>query len=274
MSTRLDEPEFVRSLARGLAVIAAFGEDHAAMSLSEVARRADVTRATARRLLHTLTTLGYAAFDGKRFSLKPKVLDLGYAYLSSLNLWQVAHPVMQEVVEQVHESCSASVLEGHDVIYVARVPTRRIMSIGLNIGTHLPAYATSMGRVLLSGLSDAALDAYLKAAVLTKLTGRTVTDRKALRAIVEDVRRKGWAMVNEELELGLRSIAVPIWGLNDRMIAALNISSHAARTSPECMVERFLPVLKDASQRISAAMGVRVTRPRALPSAETEAAAE
>lgn len=265
----------MRSLARGLAVIAAFGEDHAAMSLSDVARRANVTRATARRLLHTLTALGYAAFDGKRFSLKAKVLDLGYAYLSSLNLWQVAHPIMQEVVEQVHESCSASVLEGLDVIYVARVPTRRIMSIGLNIGTHLPAYATSMGRVLLSGLPDVELDAYLNAAVLTKLTDRTVTDRKQLRAIIEDVRVKGWALVDEELELGLRSMAVPIWGLNDRMVAALNISTHAARMSPDAMIAQFLPVLKEAAQRISAAMGVRATRPRGIAGASgSEAAAE
>lgn len=255
MSTGNSEREFVQSLARGLAVIRAFDEDHAAMSLSEVAKRTDMTRATARRLLHTLVALGYAELNGKLFTLKPTVLDLGYAYLSSLNLWQVAHPIMQEVVEQVHESCSASVLEGYDLIYVARVPTRRILSIGLSIGSHLPAHSTSMGRVLLSGLSEDALDEYLREATLTRHTERTVTDPARLRRIVVKTAKNGWTLVDQELEMGMRSIAVPIWGVNRRLIAALNISTHVARMTEDQMVERLLPVLQDASRRISAAMG-------------------
>ncbi len=260
MSTDKDEREFVRSLARGLAVIRSFDEDHAAMSLSEVAKRTDMTRATARRLLHTLVALGYADLNGKLFTLKPTVLDLGYAYLSSLNLWQIAHPIMQEVVEQVHESCSASVLEGQDVIYVARVPTRRILSIGLSVGSHLPAHATSMGRVLLSSLPDDALEAFLRSATLKRYTERTVTDPARLRRIIDNTAKNGWALVDQEFELGLRSIAVPIWGLSRRLIAALNISTHAARMSTDQMVEQLLPVLRDASRRISAAMGVRQSK--------------
>lgn len=255
MSTGNSEREFVQSLARGLAVIRAFDEDHAAMSLSEVAKRTDMTRATARRLLHTLVALGYADLNGKLFTLKPTVLDLGYAYLSSLNLWQVAHPIMQEVVEQVHESCSASVLEGHDLIYVARVPTRRILSIGLSIGSHLPAHSTSMGRVLLSGLPADALDEFLREASLTRHTARTVTDPARLRRIIAKTAKNGWTLVDQELELGMRSIAVPIWGVNRRLIAALNISTHVARMTADQMVEQLLPVLLDASRRISAAMG-------------------
>ena len=255
MSTGNNEREFVQSLARGLAVIRAFDEDHAAMTLSEVAKRTDMTRATARRLLHTLVALGYADLDGKLFTLKPTVLDLGYAYLSSLNLWQVAHPIMQEVVEQVHESCSASVLEGHDLIYVARVPTRRILSIGLSIGSHLPAHSTSMGRVLLSGLPEDALDEFLREASLTRHTERTVTDPARLRRIIAKTAKNGWTLVDQELELGMRSIAVPIWGVNRRLIAALNISTHVARMTADQMVEQLLPVLQDASRRISAAMG-------------------
>lgn len=250
-----DDREFVQSLARGLSVIQAFGPERSAPSLSEVARATGLSRAAARRFLLTLERLGYVAVEGKRFSLRPRVLNLGYAYLSSMAWWEVAQPHMEEVAAQVHESCSASVLEGHDLIYVARVPTRRILSIGLSIGSHLPAHSTSMGRVLLSGLPEDALDEFLREASLTRHTERTVTDPARLRRIIAKTAKNGWTLVDQELELGMRSIAVPIWGVNRRLIAALNISTHVARMTADQMVEQLLPVLRDASRRISAAMG-------------------
>src|SRR2546423_5474021 len=202
--------EYVQSLARGLSVIKTCGEDAPSLTLSEVAARVGLTRATPRRILWTLHRLGYVHSDGRNFNLAVRTLDLGYAYLSSMNLWEAAQPYMEEVVEHVHESCSASVLDDTDIVYVARVPTHRIMSITLGIGTRLPAYATSMGRVLLAGLSEEELDAYFRRARLEPLTEKTVVDPKRLRRIVEAVRRRRFALVDQELEQGVRSVAVPI----------------------------------------------------------------
>ncbi|MFO1352194.1 MAG: IclR family transcriptional regulator [Gammaproteobacteria bacterium] len=254
-----DTDEFVRSLARGLAVIECFDSQHQALTLSDVARMTHISRATARRLLHTLAQLGYATFDGKWFRLAPRVLQLGYAYLSSINIWEIAQPFMVELVEKVHESCSASVLDGKDIVYVARVPTtQRIMSINLNIGTRLPAFATSMGRVLLAGLTDPDLDRYFaEAAPFQRYTEHTVTGADELRAIIDEVRRQGWAFVDQELEAGLRSIAVPIHDASRRTIAALNIGGHASRESKADMLERFLPALQEAAAKISRALATR-----------------
>jgi IclR family pca regulon transcriptional regulator len=261
MSSEVHEVDrqFVQSLARGLAVIEAFDHDNASLSLSDVARRAGVSRAAAGRLLHTLVRLGYAGFDNKRFELKPKVLNLGFAYLSSLGLWDLAQPMMAELVESVHESCSASVLDEFDVVYVARVPTtKRIMSISLNIGTHLPAHATSMGRVLLAGLDRTQLDTFLARAPLERFTANTVTDPDTLRSIVDQVRAQGYAVVDEELELGLRSVAVPITSNTGKVVAALNLSTQANRTSRDHVINGLLPPLRNCAQRISQAIGARV----------------
>ncbi|MEA1672528.1 IclR family transcriptional regulator domain-containing protein [Nitrospirillum sp. BR 11163] len=238
--------EFVRALARGLSVIEAFGATHTPMTLSQVAKRADVTRATARRLLHTLCALGYVAFDGKLFSLRPKVLNLGLAYLSSLTLTGVAQPFMQELVGRVQESCSISVLDGMDIVYVARVPMKRIMSIEISIGTRLPAARTSMGRVLLSALPDADLDAILAATPDIKAD--------AVKSAVHQAGRQGWALVNQELEEGLRSIAVPIRGRGGAVIAAMNVSTHASRVSEAQLREEFLPALQATAAAISHAL--------------------
>ncbi|ASG24667.1 IclR family transcriptional regulator domain-containing protein [Nitrospirillum viridazoti] len=238
--------EFVRALARGLAVIEAFGATHTPMTLSQVAKRADVTRATARRLLHTLCALGYVAFDGKLFSLRPKVLNLGLAYLSSLTLTGVAQPFMQELVGRVQESCSISVLDGTDIVYVVRVPMKRIMSIEISIGTRLPAARTSMGRVLLSALPDADLDAILAATADIKVD--------AVKAAVRQAGGQGWALVNQELEEGLRSIAVPIRGRGGAVIAAMNVSTHASRVSEAQLREEFLPALQATAAAISHAL--------------------
>src|SRR5580692_9783874 len=176
--------DFVQSLDRGLAVIRAFGPDRERLSLSEVARATNLTRAAARRFLLTLVSLGYVRSDGREFSLRPRVLELGYAYLSGLGMPEVAAPHLEELVAHVRESSSISVLDGHHIVYVARVPTKRIMTVAISVGTRFPAYATSMGRVLLAGLSDPELDRYLAAAGFEAFTARTVTDPDRLRAIV------------------------------------------------------------------------------------------
>ena len=247
---REDGGEFVRSLARGLEVLGSFSNDHPRQTLSEVARRTGLTRATARRLLLTLDRLGYVRGDGRYFRITPKVLDIGYAYLSSLDLSELAQPEMEALVERTSESCSAAVLDGAEIVYVARVPTKRIMAISLGLGSRLPAYATSMGRVLLAALPTPDLDAALSASRLEPLTPRTITDAGALRAELTRARAQGWALVDQELELGLRSIAAPLRDQN-AVVAALNVSAHAARVSLERMRKEFLPQLLDTAARIS-----------------------
>jgi IclR family pca regulon transcriptional regulator len=248
------EREFVASLARGLAVVRAFSKDAREMTLSEVAQRTGLTRAAARRFLLTLESLGYVASDGRRFRLTPKVLDLGFSYLSSMELWDVAMPYMEEVSASIHESCSASVLEGCDIVYVARVPTKRIMSVALGIGARLPAITTSMGRVLLAQLDDGAVAQHLDTCPVRRHTEYTVTNPAALRDILRAVRQQGWCLVDQELEDGLVSIAVPVRNKRGRVLAAMNASTHASRTSPEQVVGNFLPVLQQAAQKIAAAL--------------------
>src|ERR1700750_2669368 len=196
--------DFVQSLERGLAVIRAFDAEHRELALSDVARSTGLTRAAARRFLLTLVKLGYVPFADGRFSLRPRVLELGYAYLSSLTLPEVAQPHMEALVAKVNESSSISVLDDLEVVYVVRVPTRRIMSITLSVGTRLPAYATSMGRVLLASLPEAELTARLERTDMRPLSTHTITDPDALRAVLDRVRRQGWAAVEPELEGGLR----------------------------------------------------------------------
>jgi IclR family pca regulon transcriptional regulator len=247
----------IQSLARGLAVIRTFDHDHQRLTISEVAQRAQLTRATARRFLLTLTDLGYASFDGKLFALTPRVLDLGYAYLSSTPLWEVAQPHMEAVVAQLHESCSISVLQDTDIVYVARVPTKRIMTVTLGLGSRLPASATSMGRVLLAYADEADRERYFSTATLTKFTSRTVTDPARVREMLRDVAQRGWAMVDQELEEGVRSVAVPIRDAANRVIAAMNASGHASRVTIVQLKREFVPVLLQASSRITATLALR-----------------
>jgi IclR family transcriptional regulator, pca regulon regulatory protein len=249
-------PHFVQSLERGLAVIRSFDAAAPELTLSEVARAAGLTRAAARRFLLTLVDLGYVRTDGRLFALSPRVLELGYAYLSSLSLPEVAEPHLERLVSEVHESSSVSVLDGGDVVYVARVPTSRIMTVAINVGTRFPAYATSMGRVLLAGLPDDELDDYLARATLTRLTPRTATSATALRAEIERVRAQGWALVDQELEVGLRAVAAPIRDRTGRVVAAVNVSAHASRTSLDTMRRDLLPPLLAAAARIEADLQV------------------
>ncbi len=247
---------YVQSLARGLMVIRAFDESHSEMTLSEVARATDLSRAAARRFLHTLVQLGYVWTDGRVFALTPRVLELGFAYLSSISLPEIAQPHLERLVARVHESASVSVLDGDDIVYVARVPTSRIMTVSINIGTRFPAYATSMGRVLLAHLPAEELDAYLERLRPEPLGPHTITRAAELRRELDQVRTQGWALVDQELEAGLRSIAAPIRGASERVVAAINVSSHASRTSSEDARSTLLPPLLETAAGIGADLRV------------------
>lgn len=244
--------DFVQSLERGLAVIRAFDHRHPEMTLSEVAARTGVTRAVARRFLLTLAALGYVRSDGRFFSLTARVLELGYAYLSSLSLPEIAESHLEALVARVNESSSVSVLDGHDVVYVARVPVSRIMTVSISVGTRFPAYATSMGRVLLAGLPPDELAAYLSSVSIEPLTARTLTSVDALRAELAKVRTQGWSLVNQELEEGLRALAVPVRDRTGTVVAAVNVSAHASRTSLESMRRDLLPSLLKTAAHIEA----------------------
>jgi len=246
------DSDFVQSLDRGLAVIRAFGPGRERLSLSDVARETGLTRAAARRFLLTLVKLGYVRSDGREFSLRPLVLELGYAYLSGLAMPEIASPHLEELVAKVRESSSISVLDGHQIVYVARVPTKRIMTVAISVGTRFPAYATSMGRVLLAGMSPDDLDKYLSEADFEAFTARTVTDPDRLREIVREAGRQGYAIVDQELEEGLRAIAAPIHGAGNAVIAAINLSAHASRVSPAAMRAVLLPALLETAGRIEA----------------------
>ncbi|WP_314504012.1 IclR family transcriptional regulator C-terminal domain-containing protein [uncultured Microbacterium sp.] len=244
--------DFVQSLARGLSVIRAFDAEHAELTLSDVARRAGITRAAARRFLLTLESLGYVSSDARAFRLTPRVLELGFSYLSSLSLPEIVQPHLEALSREVDESVSAAVLDGTDIVYIARVPTRRIMSVRITIGTRFPAFATSMGRVLLAGMPRSAADAALAASDLPHLTARTLTDRSALHEELGRVGAQGWSLVDGELEPGLRSIAAPLHGRDGRVLAALNVSTSATRDSVEHVRDAYLPPLLRTAAAIDA----------------------
>jgi IclR family transcriptional regulator, pca regulon regulatory protein len=253
---------FVQSLERGLGVIRAFDAEHPELTLSDVARSTGLTRAASRRFLLTLADLGYVRTDGRWFSLSPRVLELGYAYLSSLSLPEVAEPHLERLVGEVRESSSVSVLDGQDIVYVARVPVSRIMTVAINVGTRFPAYATSMGRVMLAGLPDEELEHYLSSVRLDRLSPRTVGTPDALRLELGRVRRQGWAMVDQELEEGLRSVAAPLRDRGGRVVAAVNLSAHASRTSAEKVRRSLVPPLLATAARIEADLRVASAPPR------------
>lgn len=242
---------YVQSFARGLEVIRSFSASAPRQTLTEVAGRSGLTRAGARRILLTLEHLGYVHNDGKLFSLTPRILDLGFAYLSSMPIWNLAEPVMQSLVEQVKESCSAAVLDGTDIVYVLRVSTHKIMSISLGVGSRLPAHCTSMGRMLLSALPEDQMLACLDRSNLLARTRYTLTDRAALVEEVARVRQQGWSLVDQELEEGLVSMAAPITNRTGQTIAALNISGQANRTSAKAMQDTMLPALLAAAATVS-----------------------
>ncbi|MEI7429750.1 MAG: IclR family transcriptional regulator C-terminal domain-containing protein [Betaproteobacteria bacterium] len=242
---------YVQSFARGLSVLRSFGAEAPAQTLSEVAERAQLTRAGARRILLTLLHLGYVDAEGRLFRLRPKVMELGFAYLSSLPIWTLAQPVIEELVESLRQSCSIAVLDGEEIVYVLRVPARKIMSLNLSVGSRLPAYCTSTGRVLLAGLSPAALKEHLSGISLIPRTSHTIVNKKQLLDQIEQVRGQGWCMISEELEEDLVSLAAPIFDRSGRVTAAINISGRLNNPSRENLLGIGLPKLLAAADQIS-----------------------
>jgi len=253
--TKISNRDYVNSLARGLEVIRAFTRSTPRMTLSDIARATGMTRATVRRFLLTLVREGYADTDGKYFGLKPKVLELGYAALSSLTFLDVVQPVMTRLAEGLEESCFCAILDGEDVVYVACVqPPKRFVNIDLSVGGRAPAHCVSTGRVLLAALDERQLLKYLDKATLRKLTPNTVTSKVKLRSLIEETRVKGWSIVDQELEIGLRSISVPIKDHTGKVLAALNVACPSSRITPEDMHSRILLELQAASQAITASL--------------------
>jgi len=246
-----EDPAFVAALARGLAVIRTFGDGREQQTLAEISRLTDLPRATVRRSLLTLQSLGFIASDGKHFALTPAVLSLGFAYLAATPLPRLIQPTLENVSEKTHESSSATVLDGDEIVYVARAATKRIMSVGLSVGSRLPAFCTSMGRVLFAARPPEEVAARLAATPLPALTPRTQTSVPALLDTLARVREEGYCMVDQELELGLRSIAVPVRNAQGTVVAAMNVSAQAGRISSETLIAEVLPVLRMASEALA-----------------------
>jgi IclR family transcriptional regulator, pca regulon regulatory protein len=252
-----DTPDYVQSLHRGLAVIRVFDSEHAALTLSEVAERAELSRAVARRLLMTLEHLGYARRQGRQFSLTPRILELGFSYLSSLTVASLALPFMEEVAREIDESCSLSVLDEYDIVYVQRVAVRKVMTITLGIGARLPAFCSGMGRVLLAGLSDEALEKWMRGLRPQAWTRHTLLDKSEIVAAVERVRSQGYGYVEQELQEGLCSLAVPVHDDRGRVIAALNAGMPFRVGARAHALKKVLPVLRTGAQNIERSLSGR-----------------
>lgn len=247
-----DDRDFVTALASGLDVILAFDHDNPRMTLSEVAAKTGMNRARARRFLLTLNALGYVRKQHRHFALAPKTLQLGYAFLSANNYRTVIQQHLEDITQQTGESSSLGVLDGNDVTYVCRsAAPHRLMVITLAIGTRLPAVSTSMGRMLLAQLPDEDLDALLETVTLEQHTERTITDKTELRECLRQVREQGYCIVDQELDSGLRSLAVPAFDAHGKLLGAINISTNAARIDMTMLTERFLPLLREKAQQIA-----------------------
>jgi IclR family pca regulon transcriptional regulator len=253
-----DSRDYVQSLARGLAVLGAFDREHVRLTLAEIAGRAGLSRAAARRLMLTLQHLGYVHELERGYVLGPRVLELGFRYLGSLNLTDFAQPLMEALARDIRQSCSMAVLDDQDIAYVLRVPGPRLMSVTLGIGARLPAFCASMGRVLVAGLDEAARDAWLQRCEPVRLTAHTVVDRAKLRRVLADVARQGYAYVEQELELGLCSIAVPVRNGEGRVATAVNISMPWHADAAKLAVKQLLPRLRETAAAIEA--GLPATR--------------
>lgn len=248
--------DFVTSLAKGLAVIQAFGPQTPRMTLSEVAAQTGMSRATARRLLLTLEKLGFVYSRGRDFELSPQILDLGYSFLSSHNFTGVIQTLIEGVTRELQESCSVGMLNGEAVVYVARsAAEHRLLSISLSIGSRLPAVTTSMGRVLLAHMEPAAFDAFLRDVEIAPSTPRTITDKAELRRVLDAVRRDGYCIVDQELEPALRSLAVPVRNVAGEVVAAVNVSTNAGRVPRQRLMDNFLPVLRRCAESIGPYIG-------------------
>jgi IclR family pca regulon transcriptional regulator len=246
------DPNFMTSLARGLAVIRAFTQQRRHLTIAQLSHRTGIPRAAVRRCLYTLAKLGYVVADEARgYSLRPGILALGHAYLSSTPLATMVQPLLDHISDTLHESSSMAVLESDEILYIARsTTTTRLMSIDLGLGSRLPAYCSSMGRVLLASLSGPELDRYLSRVKLTRLTNRTIVSAPELKRALDDVRRDGFSVVNQELEIGLRSIAVPVTDPSGKVVASINVGTQSARVSVAEMESKFLPTLLHAAREL------------------------
>lgn len=247
----LTDPSFMTSLARGLAVIKAFSDQRRAMTIAQLSHKTGIPRAAVRRCLYTLKQLGYADAEANNFYLNPKILSLGYSYLSSTPLTISAQPTLNQISRELNESCSLGVLEDNEVIYISRSQSSRVMSVALNAGSRIPAYCSSMGRVLLSTLGEDDLSDYFSRVRMIAHTDRTVIKESELRDILSNVRQRGYAVVEEELEIGLRSISVPVRGASGMPAAALSIGAQASRTNRSQLEQSFLPILLNAASDLS-----------------------
>ena len=256
--------DYVQSLARGLAVLRAFGGDTPSMSLAGIAARTGLSRAAARRLVLTLAHLGYVRSLGRDYALSPRVLELGLGYVGSLKLTDLAQPLVEALAQRVHHSCSMAVLDGQSIVYVLRVPVQRLMTVALSVGSRLPAYCASMGRVLLAGLPEADLRAWLEQCHPARLTPHTVTDIRRLRRLIETARDEGYAYVEQELELGLCSIAVAVHDKEGRVVAALNASMPYHAAARRLAVEKVLPSLRSTAAAIERNLPARTLPPVSL----------
>ncbi|MES5818152.1 IclR family transcriptional regulator C-terminal domain-containing protein [Streptomyces sp. RG80] len=256
-------PHFVRSFERGLAVIRAFDAEHPELTLSEVARTCGLTRAAARRFLLTLVDLGYVHTGGRTFRLTPRVLELGYSYLAGFSLAQIAEPHLEQLVDRTRESSSLCVLDGDDIVYVARVPARRIMAAAITVGTRFPAHVTSVGRVILAHLPDEEREFRLARIDLRPLTPRTIVTVDLLRAELAKVHAQGYAIVDQELEEGLRSVAAPVRDRGGEVVAAVNIPVHASRNTMASVRRDLLPALLDTVAGIETDLRMATGRGRA-----------
>lgn len=245
-------PDFIESLARGLEVIAAFRPNRPTMTLAEVATSAQLARPTARRILLTLEELGYVRTIERGYSLTPRVLELGVAYVRSMGLWDVARPHLERLVARTSESCSIAQLDGSDIVYVARVSVPKIVSLAVQIGTRFPALATSLGKVQLAALPPDELDAVLAQPTRSGLVARWQPDRAERDAALREVRARGWALTDEQLTLGIRSVAAPLRDGSGRVIAGVNVNCHAAETPVDHLLEHHLPLLLQVAGDISA----------------------
>lgn len=252
-----ESDQFVSALARGLSVFRAFGEGAEELTLSEVAARTGLTRAGARRILLTLQGLSYAETNGRKFRLTPRVLELGYAYLSSMPFWRFAQSIVEQLVSRVGETASLAVLDIPDIVHVVRIQIHRILSGGASIGTRLPAHATSMGRVMLAALPEQELDHYLEEAKLQPVTQDTVTDKEMLRSILNDVRQQGYCYVAGEMEEHISGISVPVRDASGKVVAALNISANTSRVTRDIMINGLLPDLITARNQMEEQLRLR-----------------
>jgi IclR family pca regulon transcriptional regulator len=261
---RDDAPDFIEAIARGLDVIRCFSPAQPVMGLSDVAAATGLARPTARRILLTLETLGYVrAVAGGGFALTPRVLELGTTYVQAMGLWDIARPHLEQLVAKTGESSSIAQLDGSDIVYVSRVAVPKIIALAVSIGTRFPAPATSLGKVLLAGLPPGELAGVLAQPSRAGVTARWQPDRGELDAVLRDVRAKGWALTDEQLAPGIRSVAAPLRDGAGRVIAAVNVTVHAAETSVETLLTRYLPLLLHTAGEISADFARRDALPQA-----------